>query len=138
MEYRHTTNTKLTTVVGILMLCAALVGTVGASGRHHRSARHASVHISSVRQSNRIVQANTNAFNVVGMGGSATATCSPTSGNNSATATGAGGIAAAANVTLCNLTGTPMATGGAGTAANTAAVTQTAANTANATSTNSP
>ena len=128
MTYRHSVNKKLTAIVGILMLCAALVGTAGAKSRHHRSYHRSSVRITNVRQANRVAQANSNTFNVVAVGGAATASCSPNNGGN--TATGAL-LAAAANVNVCF----PTATGGAGTAVNTGAVTQTGTNTATATNT---
>ena len=101
MTYRHSVNKKLTAIVGILMLCAALVGTAGASGRHHRSYHRSSVRITNVRQSNRIAQANDNQVNVVAVGGSATATCNPTA---------AGGLGLAVNTGAVNQTGTNTAT----------------------------
>jgi hypothetical protein len=131
MTYRHSVNKKLTAIVGILMLCAALVGTAGASGRHHRSYHRSSVRITTVRQSNRIVQANSNQVNVVAVGGSATATCNPTNGNNTATANGTNGTGIAANVNFC----APTATGGNATAVNTGNITQSGTNTATATNT---
>ncbi len=131
MSHRHALRRKLTLIVGILTLCLAVVGTAGASGRHHHRSRHSSVRISNVRQSNRIVQSNSNQVNIVAVGGSATATCSPTNGNNTATATGAGGIAVAANVNFC----APTAQGGDAAAVNTGNITQTGTNTATATNT---
>ncbi len=130
MKYGHTANKKLTAIIGILMLCAALVGTAGASGRHHRSYHRSSVRITNVRQSNRIAQANSNTVNVVAVGGSATATCNPTNGSNTATGTL---LAVAANVNLC----APTATGGNAAAVNLGNITQSGTNTATATNTSS-
>ncbi len=131
MDYRHTAKQKLTAIVGILMLCAALVGTAGASGKKHhyyRPVRQSKVRITTVRQANGVLQANNNSVGVAALGGGASATCGGTSGNN--TATGAL-LGVAANVNLCLLN---TATGGLGTAT-TAPITQTATNTANTTST---
>jgi hypothetical protein len=132
MSARHAIRRKLTLIVGILTLCLAVVGTAGASGRHHHyRSRHSSVRISTVRQSNRIVQANSNQVNIVAVGGSATATCSPTNGNNTATANGTNGTAIAANVNFC----APTAQGGNAAAVNTGTINQTGTNTATATNT---
>jgi hypothetical protein len=123
MKYRHTAKRKLMAIVSILMLCAALVpGLVGASGRHHRSSHHSSARITNVRQANRVAQANSNTVNVVAVGGSATATCSPNNGNNTAT----GGTLAV-----------PVAIGGPAIAVNTGNITQGATNAANLTNTSS-
>ena len=132
MRSRHALRRKLTLIVGILTLCLAVVGTAGASGRHHHyRSRHSSVRISTVRQSNRIVQANSNTVNVVARGGDATATCSPRNGNNTATANGTNGTAIAANVNVC----VPVAIGGTAIAVNTGNITQRGTNTATATNT---
>jgi hypothetical protein len=85
------------------------------------------VRITNVRQSNRILQLNSNQVNIAAVGGSASVTCSPTNGNNTAT----GAVAIAANVNFC----APTATGGAATAVNTGAINQTGRNTATATNT---
>ena len=129
MSARHAIRRKLTLIVGILTLCLAVVGTAGASGRHHHyRSRHNSVRITTVRQSNRIVQSNSNTVNVVARGGDATTTCSPRNGNNTATG---GALAIAANVNLC----APVAIGGTAIAVNTGNISQTGANTATATNT---
>jgi hypothetical protein len=128
MRSRHALRRKLTLIVGILTLCLAVIGTAGASSRHHHYSRHRSVRITTVRQSNRIVQANSNTVNVVAVGGSATATCNPTNGNNTATG---GTLAVAANVNVC----VPVAIGGTAIAVNTGNISQTATNTATATNT---
>ena len=129
MKYRHTAKRKLMAIVSILMLCAALVpGLVGASGRHHRSSHHSSARITNVRQANRVAQANSNTVNVVAVGGSATATCSPNNGNNTATG---GTLAVALNLNIC----VPVAIGGPAIAVNTGNITQGATNAANLTNT---
>ena len=131
MSHRHVLRRKFTLIAGILTLCLAVVGTSSAHGRYHHSSRHSSVRISTVRQSNRIVQANSNTVNVVARGGDATATCSPRNGNNTATANGTNGTAIAANVNVC----VPVAIGGTAIAVNTGNITQRGTNTATATNT---
>ena len=128
MSHRHVLRRKFTLIAGILTLCLAVVGTSSAHGRYHHSSRHSSVRISTVRQSNRIVQANSNQVNVVARGGDATATCSPRNGNNTATG---GALAIAANVNVC----VPVAIGGTAIAVNTGNITQSGTNTATATNT---
>ena len=123
MTYRDTARQKLTLIVGILMLCTALVGTAGASGRHHRS----SVRGTAVRQSTRATQTNTNTANVAAVGGTASASCTISNGSNTAT----GALAIAVNLNACLNT----AAGAPGTAANTGAITQAAANMITATNT---
>ena len=130
MTYRSARR-KLAIIVGILTLCLAVIGTAGASSRHHHYSRHRSVRITTVRQSNRIVQANSNTVNVVAVGGSASVTCNGTNGNNSATATGTNGVAIAANANLCF----GAARGGDAAAVNTGTITQSGSNTATATNT---
>jgi hypothetical protein len=113
MNYRHTAKQKLTTIVGVLMLCAALVpAMVGAEGR----------------QANGVGQGNTNMANIVAVGGSATATCTA---SGSPTATG-GVLGIALNLNVC----VPVAIGGPAIVVNTAPITQTATNTATASNTN--
>ena len=132
MSARHTIRRKLTLIVGILTLCLAVVGTTSAHGRaHHARARHGSVRITNVRQSNRIVQLNSNQVNIAAVGGSASVTCNPTNGNNTATANGTNGTAIAVNANACF----GAARGGDAAAVNTGNITQTGTNTATATNT---
>ena len=126
MRSRYAVHRKLTTIIGVLLLCAAMVTGAGAHSRYQRAGRHGSVRITNVRQSNRIAQANSNTVNVVAIGGNATATCSPTNGNNTATANGTNGVAVALNLNIC----VPVAIGGTAVAVNTGNITQTATNTA--------
>ena len=130
MSYRHLGRAKLYTILGSLtMLLAVLTpGLAGASGRHHRYVRHHYARVTSVRQSNVILQSNSNTVNIAAVGGNATASCTNT-GNPTATGTT---LAVAANVNLCPGN---TATGGTAVAANTGNITQTGTNTATATNT---